>query len=560
MGKILNFFTLNKQNLLTACFLFVILLFAVVTRFYNLSAVTSGFHIDEAIIADNAYSIMQTGKDTDNNFLPLQTEQFGDFNPTGYAYLAIIPIKILGLTIFAARSVGAALSVLTVLGVFLLTYSIFERKNLSLLTALLVALSPWDIVLSRSTEETVSALVFIVFGFASLIWGIKKEKVRYLLLAAAALFISFFMYFTPRLFVPLLLLAFFIPVKYWYQKRKALFTKVFIGCFIFLSVTALFLVVGVKGGASRANQVSIFGFPETQLVMAEQIREDGSQGTSALITRLFHNKPLNYSLTFTRNYLQYFSGAFLFTDGGLPIWFRVPGMGLVYLIELPFILYGLYWFFREKRSWSFIVILWLLLAPVIAALTVDDIPNVRRALIMVPMLEMLTAYGVLAAYKNIPRKIQKAAVIFFIVILSFNSLYFFHQYFIHSPIHQNWYRNAGFGEMVAAVKKDYSSYDKVIVTKSLGGIYPLILFYMQYNPATYQQEGFPKDRAYGGFGKFFFAEAACPSKDRDLRFPNVKKTIYVDNGNCPDYPALSGIKHTYVVGKDGVKIFRIVYE
>ncbi len=129
MGKILNFFTLNKQNLLTACFLFVILLFAVVTRFYNLSAVPSGFHIDEAIIADNAYSIMQTGKDTDNNFLPLQTEQFGDFNPTGYAYLAIIPIKILGLTIFAARSVGAALSVLTVLGVFLLTYSIFERKN-----------------------------------------------------------------------------------------------------------------------------------------------------------------------------------------------------------------------------------------------------------------------------------------------------------------------------------------------------------------------------------------------------------------------------------------------
>jgi hypothetical protein len=553
-------FIANKQNLLVAILLGIILVLSLFVRFYNLTNIPSGFHIDEAIIADNAYSIMKTGKDTDNNFLPLQTEQFGDYNPTGYAYLAILPIKFLGLTIFAARSVGAVLSVLTVLGVFFLTYAFFERKNLSLLTALFVALSPWDIVLSRSTEETVSALVFIVFGFAFLIWGIKKERIRYLLLATILLFISYFMYFTPRLFVPLLLLAFFIPVKYWYAKRKTLFTKVFIGCFLLLSVIALFLVVGVKGGASRANQVSIFGFPETQLVMAEQIREDGIQDTPVLITHLFHNKPLAYSITFARNYLQYFSGGFLFTDGGLPIWFKVPQMGLMYLVELPFILYGLYWFFREKRSWSFIVIIWLLLAPVIAALTVDDIPNVRRALIMVPVLEMLAAYGVLAAYKNIPKKIQKVAVILFIVIFSFNSLYFFHEYFVHSPIHQNWYRNAGFGEMVATVQKDYQNYDKIIVTKSLGGIYPLILFYTKYDPATYQQEGFPKDKAYGGFGKFFFAEASCPSKDRDSRFPNVRKTIYVDNGDCPDYPALNKLEHTYIVGKDGVRIFRIVYE
>lgn len=553
-------FVLNKSNLLTAGILCIILALSLFVRVYNLGTIPSGFHIDEAIIADNAYSIMQTGKDTDNNFLPLQTEQFGDYNPTGYAYLAILPIKLLGLTIFAARSVGVVLSVLTVLGVFFLTYSIFERKNLSLLSALFMALSPWDIVLSRSTEETVASLVFIVFGFAFLIWGIKKEKIRYLLLATATLFISYFMYFTPRLFVPLLLLVFFIPVKYWYSKRKTLFTKVFIGCFLFLSLAALILVVGVKGGASRVNQVSIFGFPETKLVMEEQIRENGTEGVPASITRLFHNKPINYTVTFTRNYLQYFSGAFLLTDGGLPIWFKVPGMGLVYLVELPFILYGLYWFFREKRSWSFIVILWLLLAPIIAALTVDDIPNVRRALIMVPILEMLAAYGVLAAYKNIPKRIQKVAIIFFIVILSYNSLYFFHQYFVNAPIHQNWYRNAGFGEMVATVQKDYANYDKVIVTKSLGGIYPLILFYAKYDPATYQQEGFPKDKAYGGFGKFFFAEASCPSKDRDSRFPNVKNIIYVDNGNCPDYPLLNKMRHTYILGKDGVKIFRIVYE
>jgi 4-amino-4-deoxy-L-arabinose transferase-like glycosyltransferase len=159
---------ITKQKLLTFFLLLGILLIALFARTYNLSSVPSGFHIDEAIIADNAYSIMKTGKDTDNHFLPLQTEVFGDYNPTGYAYLAILPIRLFGLTIAAARSVGAVLGVFAVLAVFFLTYSIFERTDLSLLSSLLVALSPWDIVLSRSTEETAASLVFIVFGFACL--------------------------------------------------------------------------------------------------------------------------------------------------------------------------------------------------------------------------------------------------------------------------------------------------------------------------------------------------------------------------------------------------------
>jgi hypothetical protein len=179
---------------------------------------------------------------------------------------------------------------------------------------------------------------------------------------------------------------------------------------------------------------------------------------------------------------------------------------------------------------------------------------------MFPMLELMAAYGFVVFLNKFSAFKYQILVGFFSLLLFFNFSYFLHQYFIHAQIDKNWYRNVGFGDMVKLVKKDYGNYDKIIVTKSLGGIYPLILFYMQYNPSQYQKEGSPKDKMDGGFGKFYFALAACPSKDRDPKFPKVKKTIYVDNGTCPDYKGLENIKHVYITRKDGTRVFRIVYE
>jgi hypothetical protein len=548
-----------KKNLLAIIILLAIFILSLFLRFYNLNSIPLGFHIDEAIIADNANSVLQTGKDTNNNFFPLQTEQFGDYNPMGYAYLAVLPIKFLGLTILAARSVGAVLGGLAAIATFFLAYSVFEKKKISLLASLLVAISPWAVVMSRSTEETASTLVFVVAGFALLIFSVKKEKIFPLILSTIMLFISYFMYFTPRLFVPLLFLMFFLPIKYWYSKRKSLFTKVFFCCFLFI-VTSAFLLVKTSGGSSRFNQVSIFGFPQTKLVMEEQIREDGVSKTSIPITRLFHNKPFDYSLTFLANYFQYFSADFLFIKGGLPEWFMVPGMGLIYLIELPFIVYGFYLFFKKRKSFGFVIIAWLLLAPAAASLTVDDIPNVRRAFVVVPVIEIIAAFGIVEFVKIIPQKIKKISVGILLVLFILNFFYFLHQYFIHSPIHRNWYRNEGFGEMITTIKKDYSNYDKIIVTKSLGGIYPLILFYMNYDPNKYLAGGPTKDADFTGFGKFFFVPTDCPSVNKDSRFPKTTRTIYIDNGNCPDYPGLERIKHNYIIRKDQTRVFRIVYQ
>ncbi len=524
-------------------------------RFYRLEDIPNGLHLDEAINGVNAYSILHTGKDSNNNWFPLQTEVFGDYNPTGYAYLAIIPIKLFGLNEFATRFPGALLGSLTVLSFFLLALSIFKNKTIGLLSAFLVAINPWHVVLSRSSEETLVSLFFVTLGFALVFLSLEKQKIKFLISGTLLLAVSYFMYFTPRVFVSLLFLSMLIFIFNLWQKNIKYRNLIFCS-FLILGITAFCLVFIVKGGGNRFNQVNVFGSLGTKLIMQEQIREDGIAGTNVKITQFFHNKLINYSLTYISNYVDYFSGSFLFIKGGLPVWFKIEGMGLIYLAELPFLIIGLVALVKDKNKVYKIPLLWLFIAPLAAAITIDDIPNIRRSLLMFPALELISAFGFWYVLQNRKRFVKILIISVCVITLTYNFIYFLHQYFVHAPVHMNWFRNEGFGEMIKTVKASYSKIDKVVVTKDAGGIYPLILFYMKYDPKLYQSEGAPKDKVYTGFGKFFFVPQACPSHQRDNRFPNGAKFIYIDKGECVDNTPHQKI----IYRKDGTKVFNIIYE
>ena len=68
----------NKKSL---AILFFISLFALGLRLYKIESLPS-FHADEADFANNAYSILKTGRDQDGNFLPLGTTSVGDLRRT----------------------------------------------------------------------------------------------------------------------------------------------------------------------------------------------------------------------------------------------------------------------------------------------------------------------------------------------------------------------------------------------------------------------------------------------------------------------------------------------
>jgi 4-amino-4-deoxy-L-arabinose transferase-like glycosyltransferase len=551
---------INKNHLLTGIFLGIILFFAIFIRIYDLGSIPNGFHIDEASLGYNGYSLLLTDKDDNNHPWPLYIDMFGDNRPSGYHYLTILPIKIFGLNEFATRLPGATFGFLTVLVAFFLSQIIFRNKKISLVLALLTAFAPWQVVLSRASAETVVALFFIILGYALFIFGIKGQKIKYLIIGALIASFSFFFYHTPRVFVPLLFLSTILYLFPIWKKFKLKNKTSLIASFLVLSLISFALVFVIKGGTGRYSQVNIFGFPGVKLLLEEQIREDGVMKAPLATTRVFHNKIINYSLDFVSNYSEYFTGKFLFLEGGLPNWYRVPAMGLIYLVELSFLLIGIFYLVLSKDRYQKLPLIWLLVAPITASLTVDDIPNLQRAIVMFPMIELISAYGVVVFLNKFSGLKYKLAFSFLSILFLFNVAYFAHQYFVHSQINKNWYRNEGFKQMVETVKKDYNNYDKIFVTKSFGGIYPIILFYMQYDPAIYQKEGSTKDKEGTGFGKFYFVSSGCPSVDLDPNAPRVKKAIYVDNGTCKDSKSLQYKKHVLINRKDGSKVFRIVYD
>lgn len=550
---------LKNKKLITYFLLSLIFIIAVFLRFYNLNNYPVGFHQDEASLGYNGYSLLLTGKDDNGNSFPLYIDMFGDNRPSGYHYLTIIPIMLFGLTEFSTRFPGALIGSLTVFTMFLLANAIFKNKTVGLLSALLIAVSPWHIVISRASGEAVVMLLFIILGFSLLLQGLAENKNKFIIWGAIFASLSYFFYHTPRVFVPLAFLvfaSFFFP--FWRKEPRLIRAKMLL-VFVFLTSLVFCLVFLIRGGTGRYSQVNIFNNFETNFFIWQEIQEDTLAHSPRYLSRLVHNKLTNNLRVFADNYFDYFSGDFLFAKGGLPNWYSVPRMGLMYIIELPFLIFGLYYLIKSKNKMHKVPLIWLLVAPIVPAITMDDIPNINRSIVMVPALEIIAAVGFINAISTIHKK--KSLVVGLIVLLFLgNFSYFGHQYFVNAKVHKPWYRNNGFSEMMRVVNENYNKYDAIVISKFQGGIYPLVLFYSKYNPKTYQEEGSTKNKDYTGFGKFFFVPQDCPSVQRNDKIPKVKNILFVDKGDCPSDKSIESKKSEYIFREDSTKAFRIIYE
>src|SRR3989344_7563466 len=132
-------------------YLFLIIIFlAFLLRFLFLGPNPPSLTWDETAWGYSAYSIGIDGKDEFGKFLPLTyIESFGDFKPPMYMYLSVLSIKFFGLNEFSVRFASAFFGVLSVLITYYLVHEIFSKKhiNLALLSAFVLAISPWHIML-----------------------------------------------------------------------------------------------------------------------------------------------------------------------------------------------------------------------------------------------------------------------------------------------------------------------------------------------------------------------------------------------------------------------------
>ncbi|MFH0864218.1 MAG: glycosyltransferase family 39 protein [Candidatus Gottesmanbacteria bacterium] len=462
--------------------LIIVVLLGFLLRYYRLSEIPIGLHIDEAQLGYNAFSLLKTGRDELGNFLPVHIKIWNYERPLLPTYLTIPGIVVFGLSEFGTRIDTSVIGTISILLVFLLTQSLFKNKALSLLSSFLFTISPWHVMLSRATSDAVIALFFYILGFL-FSWRAYEKESKYSVFFSYLFFVlAFFSYLSTRIMIPIILFIFFLMAV---RAKKQV-------SLAFLGVTIIYLIfpftVFWASSTGRFNQVSIINEHGTKLILEEQIREDGNS-FPIFLTRVFHNKIINFSLKAVENFSSYFTADFLIFKGGLPIRYYVPNMGILYFWELPFLLWGFIVLFskRYRIENTFIIFLWIILGLFSSSLTIEETPNLQRALFILPALQWVVALGLLDLFINLRYFKKMVTITVLSMIIIWNCSYFIHQYTVHTFLRRPWYRFYDMKELVSYVNSVKNKYTSVYLTFNSTEPYVYFLFYNQTNPNIYQK-------------------------------------------------------------------------
>lgn len=474
----------------------IIVLLAGFLRFYHLPSVPPALNSDEVAIGYNAYSILKTGRDEYNKPFPLTFRSFDDYKMPVYVYMVAGSMAMFGKSDFAVRFPSALFGTFTVLVTYFLVQTLFKKKRLvSLLSAGLLAISPWHLMFSRAGYEANVSVFFISLGVLLLLMGLKRGG--YLICSAFVFVCAIWTYHTARIFVPLLLLGLCILFfKELAKKKVYILIGIIVGCILLLPLVRLTFSLE---GQMRAIGVSSFSNPDDLKRSIARMVFDSENNTS--IYSIFHNRRIEYTTVFIRGYFSHFDLNFLFLDKAIER-YRAPGIGLLYLFELPLLFIGLYQLVRQWSKGSAVLLLWILIAPVAAAFTLQ-LPHPVRTLVFLPALHIVTAFGLFQCMVWIQKMgtknssfVVRSIVIVCICFILLNSIYFLHQYFIHMPVENGslWY--AGRKEMVEKLATYEQQYDQIIVSNRLDFPYIFFLYYGHVDPRIYQLTGGTKS---GGF-------------------------------------------------------------
>ncbi len=533
-------------------------------RFYRLGDIPVGLHRDEAFFGYNAYSILHTAKDMSGNFLPLHLQSFL-FSPAGYSYLSVPFIFLFDLSSFSVRFASALFGSLMVLLCYFLSLEIFannrNKESIGLLSALCLAVSPWNINLARTATESTVVVFFITLATLIFIKGFKNKKFYLLFISFVFYFLTLFIYQAPRaflpIFIPVILVFSLTKIKEIKNNLKLLFL------FLCLIILPVVLIVFSNELSLRIRTLSVFSNSHASSSIQEYISTDGISSVNTIFTRVFHNKIEAYSAEVIKNYFKHFSYDFLFTDSGLPDRYRIPSMGIMYVFDLPLLLFGIWKIIGRKQKSELFLLIWIALAPIGSALTFDDIPNLQRTLIVFPALSMVIGVGAfylisyLLNYRNTGKYVLLGLL--FIVFYSFG--FYIHQYYVHASAYNPWYRQDGYKQLVARVNNFLPGYSRAVITNRESAPSVFFLFYLKYSPSKFQKESAMSNKNTSdstSFDKFYFSEEECPFGSADIKpiVPPQKNVLYVNSGNCKapqNAKILDIIKRT-----DGSEAFEIL--
>lgn len=527
---------MNKKVFLS---LVLIVFLAFFLRFFKVTEIPPSLNWDEVSIGYNAYSVLKTGRDEWGVLLPIHFKAFGEFKLPVQIYASIPAIAIFGLNDFGVRIIPVIYGTLTVLLLFFLGRKIFKSNFVGLLSAFLLAISPWHIQLTRASFESSFAVFWIVLGIWLLIVGLNNRK--WIVLSMIPFAISIYTYNSARVFTPLFLIA----AAFIYSKVFLKHSKTITLSLLFFGVLMLPLAPSLLSSerSARFKLVSVTSDPG----LVPRINQNRGRSTlPGPMPRLVHNKITYISTYALQNYLAHFTPDFLFISGAPHKQHHVQQMGELYYFQAPFLLFGLYLLFKQKKEHRWLLSSWLLVAFIPVSITNDSIPHALRTLIVVPFYQLLTAFGGYQCYLWLKRKNLGwqglLGIILTLIVTVEVSRYLNNYYNIYPKLYsKDW--QYGNKQVVEYIRNNQYKYDEIIFTRHFGEPHIFTLFYLNYEPQKYQQnQSLVRFETYDWvrvlrFDKFYFPDLGdSGTRFVDIRSQNSgKRMLFIGKpGDFPD--------------------------
>ncbi len=519
----------------TLIFLFLILVIAAGFRFYQLGSVPPSPDWDEAALGYNAYSILKTGRDEYGNFLPLSIRSFDDYKPPLYVYLTVPSVAFFGLSVWSTRFPSAVMGLVAVLGTYFLVKELLKNNAQALLSALLLAISPWSVQFSRIAFEANTGVTLNIWAVTAFLAGLKK---RVFLPVSAVLFaLGFYAYHSERIFLPLLLIILAVVYRnqlFVKKHRMSLIVSIILGILV---AAPLIPVVFNRTALLRLRGTSSFT-DQTGLLSRDITKLEQDQRAGDRIGQLLDNRRIVFVKTVAAGYLSHFSPKWLFLTGDNQR-HHAPDMGLLYLWELPFLMYGIYRVLKYgKGQVSAVLIGWLLIAPVAASPT-TGLPHAVRTLVFLPVFQIFTAVGL--AHVLVRRKFLMSL---YGICIVFNLFYYCDMYFVQMNPEVSEYWQYGYKDAVAFTEKVKTKYQKIVVSTTLEQSYMFFLFYTKYDPAKYLAAGGTQsgsfEEAKNHFDNYEFRKIDWPRERRDGTILYVGDPKDMPHGNVRNFTFLDG--------------------
>ncbi len=561
--KILSFFERYKTLLILTFILTIGLFF----RLYILYSVPPSPSLDEASIGYNAYSILKTGRDEYGYQFPLLLRAYDDWRPGVYVYLVIPFVQLFGLSTLAVRLPSVMLSMVCIIATYFLVKELFPKKIkvltkktidvdfLALITTFLLAISPWHIYISRLGHEANLGLTSVILALLFFLIAMNQKSLKFLTLSSVFFSLSLYSYQSQKIIVPISLLGLgLIYYKQLFQMKTAAALAFFI--FLLLSIPAI-IISSSPQALIRFKGTTAFS-SENQRYKDHLIKFTEAKNNGNIIGQIIYNRRLTPASIFFTNYISHFNPWWLFTNSGYEN-HKVPGLGLLYIWELSFIIVGFLFLVLSQIDIKIklFILLWFFSSPLPASITTEA-PHAMRSYTFLPTWQIFSALGIYYVFiylKNII--IKKVFIVFFLAILLFSITALYSQYFYVFPHEQSSSFQYAFTQAIPFVIDNEKSYDKVVFSnqENLYQSYMFFLFYTKYDPLLYQEQGGTKSGGFAEmhkFGKYEFRPINLSKES------NSQKTLFV--GNSKDFPQNREAMFTgyYLNHLEGIKIVSIM--